>query len=339
MDIQSTVKSQNRLHPLPLDNSSTSLPESKQNLLNSWHYRVFLLVLFCAILGYLGLSFWVGWEEMKQAVLHIGGLGIVLALSLTLSNLAVRFVRWQLYIHILKIDVPWFMSLRIYVGGLALTATPGKAGEIIRSVFLKRYDVSYMKSLAIFFADRFTDLVAVLLLAAAGIWANEAARPVALFLFFAITVILLLIRYPQVYSRFTDIVASLLPGTKLPDVLRQTAYIINHCNTLFRMPIFLSSVALSAMAWSLEAINLYLILSLLGAEIAFATVLFAYAFSKLVGAISMIPGGLGSTEATLIALLMVNNIDEATAITCAIFLRLTTFWFVSSLGALVMPKK
>ncbi len=323
----------------PSDSQQTPPPEQSQPFLSARNYRIFLLLLFCAILGYLGLTFWVGWEEMRQAVVKIDISGLLAALSLTLLSLAIRFARWQWYLYILNIQVHWFSSLRIYIGGLALTATPGKAGELIRSVFLKRYHVSYTKSFAIFFSDRFTDLVAVLLLAAVGIWANEAARPVAIFLVSAVIAVLFMIRYPQIYTRFTEIIAPLLPGQKLAELLRRSANIIDHCRELFQLPVFLGNIILSAMAWTLEAVNLFMIATLLGAEIDFSVILFIYAFSKLVGAISMIPGGLGSTEATLIALLMINNVDEVTAISCAIFLRLTTFWFVCSLGALAMPKR
>ena len=321
-------------------NSQKTLnPEQNPLFLSARNYRIFLILLFCAILGYLGLTFWVGWEEMRQAIIKIDVSGLLIALSLTLLSLSIRFARWQWYLYILNIHVHWFSSLRIYIGGLALTATPGKAGELIRSIFLKRYHVNYTKSFAIFFSDRFTDLVAVLLLAAIGIWANEAARPVAIFLVIAVITVLFMIRYPQIYTRFTEVLAPLLPGQKLAELLRRSANIIDHCRELFQWPVFLGCITLSALAWTLEAVNLFMIVILLGAKIGFATILFIYAFSKLVGAISMIPGGLGSTEATLIALLIINNVDETTAISCAIFLRLTTFWFVCSLGALAMPRR
>ncbi len=275
---------------------------------------------------------------MRRVVSKIDIMDIMMALGLTLISLAIRFARWQWYLNTLDITIYWFNSLRIYIGGLALTATPGKAGELIRSLFLKRYHVGYMKSIAVFFADRFTDLVAILLLAAVGIWANEAARIVAVFLFLFVGAALFMIHNPHIYSRFSKTVAPLLPGEKAGKLFSRSAEIVDHCHELFQWPLFLGCIVLAGLAWSMEAVNLYLIATLLGAEISFATILFIYAFSKLVGAISMIPGGLGSTEATLIALLIINNVDEATAISCAIFLRLTTFWFVCSLGALAMPR-
>ena len=53
----------------------------------------------------------------------------------------------------------------------------------------------------------------------------------------------------------------------------------------------------------------------------------------------MIPGGLGSVEVTLIGLLVLNGVDEVTAITCAILLRVATFWLHILLGIAAMPKR
>ena len=52
----------------------------------------------------------------------------------------------------------------------------------------------------------------------------------------------------------------------------------------------------------------------------------------LAGAASMMPGGLGSTEATIAALLTAEGVDLATAGLAAVGIRLASLWFSILLG-------
>ena len=54
--------------------------------------------------------------------------------------------------------------------------------------------------------------------------------------------------------------------------------------------------------------------------------------SFVIGAISMIPAGIGLTEASLIGLLLLFQVDLATASALGIFIRLTTIWYATILG-------
>ena len=50
-----------------------------------------------------------------------------LALALTALNYLIRFGRWELYLARVGIDVPRGRSFAIFVAGLTMTITPGKA--------------------------------------------------------------------------------------------------------------------------------------------------------------------------------------------------------------------
>ena len=309
------------------------------SVLTGWRYRAVIITLLLGAAGYLALSAWVGWEGMVKALRQFGLVGLGFALSLTVLSLTMRLFRWQLYLGRLSIRLPFMASTRIYIGGLALTATPGKAGEAIRGIFLKRWGVDHLRSLSIFFADRFTDLIAVMLLAAGGVWSKPEAWPAAAALLAFIGIILLVIQTPSLYAALMQRLSALIHWQRAKNLFQYSAQVLTHCNTLFSPRVFLSGLLLAVFAWGLEAVNFYWINSLLHIEILFSTAVFIYAFAKLVGAISMIPGGFGSTEATLVALLVFNGADETSAVACALILRLTTFWFVVSLGMLALPKK
>jgi len=67
-------------------------------------------------------------------------------------------------------------------------------------------------------------------------------------------------------------------------------------------------------------------------EIATGEAIFIYAAGTIVGSLSMLPGGLGGTEAVLIWLLQTLDIPPATATTAALIVRLFTLWLAVLVG-------
>jgi len=151
-------------------------------VLSGWRFHALLLIVLVSALGYLAFSLWAGWHEVVAAITRVGFIGTAIALGLSLVNYGLRFVRWQKYLTQLghRVHVP--ESLRIYIAGFGLTILPGKAGEAIRSVFLKKHGVTYPESLAAFFAEHFTNLIVMLLLVAVGMWVYPQAQPMVVVL-------------------------------------------------------------------------------------------------------------------------------------------------------------
>jgi len=85
-------------------------------------------------------------------------------LLLSVVSYLLRFSRWYYFLHPIDRSIPVSKHLLIYVSGFALTTTPGKAGETIRSLFLSPLGIKYHQSLAAFFSERLLDVVAVLIL-------------------------------------------------------------------------------------------------------------------------------------------------------------------------------
>ena len=115
--------------------------------------RVIRAVIWCvalAAIGYVGLSLWAGWREVVAAVVQIGPWVLLGLLGLSLVNYLLRFFRWGRYLALLGTPVPWRINLDIYFAGFALTTSPGKLGETLRSVLLKPHGVPAAESLAVF---------------------------------------------------------------------------------------------------------------------------------------------------------------------------------------------
>ncbi len=288
-----------------------------------------------AVIGYFAFSLWGGWDEVRASLAQVGVLELLWLLLLSLVNYLLRFVRWRKFLRILGYSLPEWTNLRIYLSGFALTTTPGKAGEALRSVLLKPFNVAYPHSLAALLAERLGDLMAVLLLACVGLYAYEPARPVVAILALCFVFGLWLLQQHELLGRieqwlkcrFHQRVAHIISG--FIDTLR-------HSGGLLSLPLLGYSLWLGVIAWGAEGLAFYYLLQVMGADVSLTAAIFIYAFSMLIGAISFLPGGLGGAEVTMTALLMLSGMDNAAAVAATLLIRLTTLWFAVLLGLLAM---
>lgn len=301
--------------------------------------RAVLWSVALAALGYVGLSLWAGWREVTAAVVQVGPWVLLGLLGLSLVNYLLRFVRWGRYLSLLDAPVPWRINLTAYFAGFALTTSPGKLGETLRSVLLKPHGVPSAASLAAFFAERASDLMSILVLAAIGLWSYAPARPVVgLALGFVLVALLL--------AQWTSFIAAIdrwalvraEQGRRWARLLSQLCEIVLHFRRCFSLPAMGMGLSLGVVAWLAEGVGFWWLLSALGYPLDLQTAVFIYAFAMLIGGLSFLPGGLGSSEAVMIGLLVMNGLPEASAVTATLICRLATLWFAVALGAGFMAR-
>lgn len=74
----------------------------------------------------------------------------------------------------------------------------------------------------------------------------------------------------------------------------------------------------------------------MGVPIGFTTGIGIYGIAVLAGALSFLPGGLGSTEAVMGVLLVAFGADGAAAVAITLLCRIATLWFAVALGGLAV---
>ena len=99
-------------------------------VLSGWRFRALLLIVLVSALGYLAFSLWGGWHEVVSAIVRVGFIGTAIALSLSLVNYGLRFVRWQKFLALLGHHVYAPESLRIYIAGFAAALGLAAAGVV-----------------------------------------------------------------------------------------------------------------------------------------------------------------------------------------------------------------
>jgi len=275
-------------------------------------------------------------EETLRTALSLPFSVVAALLGLSLINYAIRAWRWAVLGDHLGLRVPVTGNVLYYLAGFSLTPTPGKAGEAVRLWFLKSgHGIPYARSLPLMLADRIIDMWAVFILTLVSIagFAEYQWQGAALALLIAGVSIPIL--FPRRFERVIDWICRLAPRRgRWIDGARG---IMGAMADLSSWRTYGVTLIPTVGGWLAESIALYLVLKHFGAEVSVLNAVFIFSFSIIVGAISMLPGGLGSTEATIVILLGALGVDLDSALAATAIIRMTTFWFAVAIGVLLMP--
>ena len=264
------------------------------------------------------------------------------ALVLALVNYGLRFVRWQLYLSRTELDVPRGVSALVFVSGFALSVTPGKVGELIKSYLLRALrGIPVTRSAPIVVAERVTDLIALVVLGLIGVTLYGVAIPTVAAAAAIVLGGLLVLSAPTL----TNGIIRVLTAPKLTRRFRERLHEFYKGLAALVRPTPLSwASALAILAWLAECIGFALIANgFPGAAVPLGLAILIYAATTVAGALSFLPGGLIVTEAAMVLLLVEasSGFDQATAIGATILIRLATLWFAVLLGggALVLLRR
>ncbi len=269
--------------------------------------------------------------KMTEALAAFGLIGWLSVIGLSSLNIGLRFRRWQNYLTALGHPVPAGRSLQYFVAGFAFTITPAKAGEAVRSLYLKDEGVPYTNSLAALFVERLTDLLAVVLMALAAAWSFEDYRWLV-WVAGGLTLSIL----PLIHSTWLrDLLRKLgdrMAHNKLGGIIHKLADLMNSSAALLRSGPLYGGMLLSLIACFAVCCMMYVTLTLLGAEVSMSLAVGIYATGILVGALSFLPGGIGSAEAVMIGLLVLAGVDLTTATAATLVCRIAAMWYSIVLG-------
>jgi len=302
--------------------------------------RLLVPVMSLTLLGYGLVSVWVRADSLLALLLELWP-RILQGLLLVLLSFGIKFSRWCLLLAALGQHPPLLANARIWMGSFAFTATPGKSGEAVRSLLLKQEcEVPVPPTLMALVVERLTDAMSVLLILLINFpllmsWSVPITVPIAIGII-VVSSGWLVLSNRRVSGLLKTGAKRLLPlklanaGGDGLSALRQ----------LLRPGLLLQATAIGALAWSMEGVSLWLLLrgmDIDSVSIGGATI--AHTAAGLLGALTLMPGGLGSTEAGTVGLLALQGVGVATAIPATLLIRLMTLWFATTLGVccLLLP--
>jgi len=297
---------------------------------------VFSLVLAFIVL--VAIALYADLPRMVTVLAHFRWQYLPLILGLTLFNYAWRFVKWQYYVGRLEIKIHWFRSLLIFISGLSMAITPGKVGELLKSYLLKRSTgAPVSRTSPIIVAERLTDGVAMIGLAATGLVLYSFGRELLFVLLIIVFTSIIIIQNRRLSLALLDF------GERLPLVSRiahpaRTFYESSYILLGWR-PLLLA-ILIGAVSWSGECLALFFVYVGLGLGFSpdlFIKSMFIMGVSSVVGTVSGLPGGLGTADGSMLGLtrLLVSP-SAAVGGAAVLLIRLCTLWFGLGLGLIAL---
>lgn len=252
-----------------------------------------------------------------------------LAVALVCVNYGIRFVRWHYYLKIAGVELAVGPSASIFFSGFVMSVTPGKFGEVLKSLLLREsLGIPIARTAPVVIAERLTDFISLVLLSSVGILTFEYGR-----ILIAVSAVLSVVVVVLISSRPLALTCigwtRKVPGVrKLSDKLEE---MYESMADLVRPGPLVWATLLGLCAWLVECVGVWLLMMGLGADadgVTLPMAIFIHAFATIFGALTMLPGGLGVTEGSMTGLLvLLGKMAQAPAVAATLLVRLCTLWF------------
>ena len=241
------------------------------------------------------------------------------------------YYRWVLLLRNLNYNLPHKKNFQIFLSGFALSVTPGKVGELLKSQLLKdSFGIPRKITAPVILVERLYNAVGIVIVSSFGIWFFDFSGIVILITTCILVVIFVSLRIKKLFLILIQKISKIKFLSKFSDSFSDSYDVVN---TSIKPKIFIISSLLSAVYWILESIVVYFVLRSFGIDfLELYNVIPAYATSIILGVASLMPAGLGVVEGTLVGLLSIQGLTVSTAIVLTIFIRIFTIWYSVFVG-------
>jgi uncharacterized protein (TIRG00374 family) len=264
---------------------------------------------------------------------YLSALPVLVGLSFL--SYVLRYLRWHWLLSRAGHSIQFQMGFLSYLAGFALTATPGKVGELLRARYFKVQGVPPWRVLSAFAYERVLDLLVVLGLAAVAISHPKSFVFALAFVVGCLVAVVIAAHSPQFLEKASHFLL-VRKWHRLGNLLRLAKDGLMGCRTWFTALDLSVSLTLGVLAWSLTAFSFVWLLWQLDVTLPIELALAIYPLAMLVGAASLIPGGMGSTEASIVTLLFFAGVPLAVGALAAVGIRLTSLWLAILCGLISM---
>jgi uncharacterized protein (TIRG00374 family) len=292
--------------------------------------KVWIIILF-AVLIYLFMGIYADYKKLISVIKDFQWIFLLELLFLTTAGYFVRFVKWLYFLRKAGIYLNMRENLFVFFSGLSMIITPGKIGEIWKGWLIKDINGEKLsKSVPVVIVDRITDVFGLVMLALLGIIYFEQGIYLLFMFIFLIIGFVAAIKSKMISAKIISLLERKI-GKYAEDfkTMHETFVKLMEPSGIIRMSF------ISAIAWFLECLGLYLVIKGFGQSINVTQSAFIFSFASLAGAISMVPGGLGVAEATISGLLQFFGISPTISVAISMVVRFGTLWYGAILGLCV----
>ena len=293
--------------------------------------RAILIIIGFAIF-YVAFAIFFDARQFTEGTAKINYYYVIPILLSFIAGLLIKSMRQFLFLKHLEITIPIKQNIIVYFAGLSMLFTPGGLGEMIKSHFLKKkYNAPVAKTLSVVLVERYHDALAILSLIIIFSVATNSS-----FLVIPIVIIAILLGAAIVLVKKRAIMNSFQKLIQKVKILKtfedHSVDFTESLSSFSARKVFFSGWAIGVAAWSFDALGIYLCFLAFDFDFDFLISAVIGLSSILLGAMSLIPGGVGVTEISFVELLSARGVDSSLSSTLALFFRLLSIWFATLIG-------
>ena len=254
-----------------------------------------------------------------------------LILLLVSASLVPLIIKWHFLLKNCEIDIPLTKSIAVFLSGLAFEITPGQIGVLMKSQILKTsFNISHTKTVPIVMVEKVYDLIGAILASIIGIIILGMDLYLIIIAILVLTIVFFIIYYRPASKLFLKRITKTKFFSKYVENISEFDKIVQKSTSV---KIATICILLAVTYWFIISTAVYYTLIAFDVNtLDYLKVLAIYATSALLGAVSLIPGGVGIAEGTIAGLLTLEGIDISIALVLSVVIRIFTFWFVVVVG-------
>lgn len=289
-------------------------------------FVVIIIIFYVAILIYSDIN------VIANRISEIQILFLPIVFSLMGVQLVVLGVKYHRMLRKLGISIPLKESIKIFMAGISLIATPGGAGTAIKSYILKKkYGIPVSKTLPIIFIERLTELIGILVILSLFFYPTGLFESIFAigFGFIFVFVMYLLVSNSRVFNSVKALLNKINKIKKFTITLDECK---ESLTKLTEKNVFSEMIGWSLIAKFAQFSAVYFIFLSFNIDLGFFLSGQIYYTSLVLGSLTFIPAGIIVTESSMIAILLNQGVEFSLVTVLVIFTRLITTWLGTILG-------
>ncbi len=289
-----------------------------------------------SIIVFLVLAWLGGISNVVNTILSSNLMLFALAFIAVFLGMAIRFVKWRYYLGVYGLRPVLSKSMAVYFSLYAMDITPAQIGRMLAAYSLSRISkAKTIQVLPVVTMDIFTDSLGFAALTfVTALYFNQ-------YLIYVIAADLVLVLPPFLFFingwfyRRTKAFMGKHKFFRIFTIYGDEYFAAQ--SALNRWDVYVVSLLITIPAALLWTSALYFTLASIGVHAPLMQSIFVFSTSQLFGMISTIPGSLGITDGSLVALMQASlGVNAAASYAAAIMVRLSTLWFGIVFGSVFL---
>lgn len=303
-------------------------------MLGSKSFDKVIILIIITVFFYIGILIYSDINTVIDKVYQIRFEFLPLILSLMGIQIILLGIKFHRLLQKLEIKISIKESIKIFVAGLSLIATPAGIGTVIKSYILKKkFGHPISLTLSIIFIERLTELLAILIILTSFLlWVNTLESIIAIGLGFLLVIIMLMISSNnKIFQSLKFTILKINRIKKFSSVLDESK---DSLTKLMQKKTFSEALGWSIMAKIVQFVAVYFIFLSVGIDLGLILSGQLYYTALVVGALTFIPSGIIITESTMLVLLINHGVELSIGTVAVLFTRIITTWLATILGVI-----